>query len=202
MFSLVRGLPSTTSASRVAASLVRQLRSYIAPVRLLAGVHARIALLASRAVPGLVNRWMPTRSPGSRACSFSACQGSRTTPGPSGTQTLRCRPFRCGLPVASTRSAPGLRFSKLNSPPADASGYTSPGPSRIPAQDSRSRWFATPFLQGSFIPYCTPVYPGDCARSRARLRNGSLGLQGPARAGVAPVLRESCLPTEGRECRK
>ena len=72
--------------------------------------------------------------------------GSRTTPGPSWTQALRCRPLGCGLPVASTRPAPGLCFSKLNSPPADASVYASPGTSRRPAQDSRSRWFAIPFL--------------------------------------------------------
>jgi hypothetical protein len=64
--------------------------------------------------------------------------------------------------LASTRSAPGIRFSKLDSSPVDASVYTSPGTSRHPAQDSRSRWFATPFLWGSFIPDCTPVYPDDC----------------------------------------
>jgi len=38
-----------------------------------------------------------------------------------------------------------------------------------PAQDLRSRWFATPFLWGSFIPYYTPVYPDDCAPLRSRL---------------------------------
>ena len=75
--------------------------------------------------------------------------------------------------LASTRSAPGIRFSKLDSSPVDASVYTSPGTSRYPAQDSRSRWFATPFLWGSFIPDYTPVYPDDCARSRARLGDKS-----------------------------
>ena len=25
---------------------------------------------------------------------------------------------------------------------------------------AKVRWFATPFLQDSFIPYCMPVYPG------------------------------------------
>ena len=54
MFSLVSGLPSTTSAAGVSADFVRLLRRYYARVRLLAGVHARIALLASR----------PIRSPG------------------------------------------------------------------------------------------------------------------------------------------
>jgi len=97
-------------------------------------------------VPGLVDPGFPRGLPVLvRAVSWRA-NGSRTTPGPSGAPSLRCRPFGCGLPVTSTRSAPGLRFSKLDSPPASASVYASPGPSRIPAQDSRSRWFATPFL--------------------------------------------------------
>ncbi len=51
LFSSVTGLPSATSASRVSASLVRLLRRYYARVRLLADVHARIVLLASRADP-------------------------------------------------------------------------------------------------------------------------------------------------------
>jgi hypothetical protein len=93
--------------------------------------------------------------------------GSGTTPGPIRNSRLRSR--QCGLPVASTRSAPELRFSKLDSRPVDASIYASPGTSRHPAQDSRSRWFATPFLWGSFIPDYTPVYPDDCACLRARL---------------------------------
>jgi len=93
--------------------------------------------------------------------------GSWTTPGLTKASRLRSR--QCGLPVTSTRSAPELRFSKLNSRPVDASVYASPGTSRHPAQDSRSRWFATPFSWGSFIPDCTPVYPDDCACLRARL---------------------------------
>src|ERR1019366_8882805 len=94
--------------------------------------------------------------------------GSWTTPGLIRNSRLRSR--QCGLPVESTRSAPELRFSKLNSRPVDASVYASPGTSRHPAQDSRSRWFAIPFLWGSFLPDCTPVYPDDCACLRARLR--------------------------------
>ena len=93
--------------------------------------------------------------------------GSWTTPGLTKASRLRSR--QCGLPVTSTRSAPELRFSKLNSRPVDASVYASPGTSRHPAQDSRSRWFATPFSWGSFIPDCTPVYPDHCACERARL---------------------------------
>ena len=51
MFSLVTGLPSTTSAAGISTDLVRRLRWYYADVRLLAGVHARVALLAFRADP-------------------------------------------------------------------------------------------------------------------------------------------------------
>lgn len=161
MFSLVTGLPSATSAAGVSARLVRRLRRYYAPVRLLAGVPVRIALLTSRIGPAArLGPRMPARSLGSRACSFSTCGWLWDYAGPAGNSRFRFR--QCGLPVASTRSAPGMRFSKLDSSPVDASVYTSPGPSRRPAQDSRSRWFATPFSWGSFIPDCTPVYPDDC----------------------------------------
>src|SRR6202043_4011948 len=167
LFSSVTGLPSTTSAVSVSTDFVRQLRRYYTDVRLLACVHARIVLLASRADPAAGKPRMPARSLGSRACSFSTCSWLLDYAGPDGNS--RYRSHQCCFPVASTRSAPELRFSKLNSRPVDASVYASPGASRHPAQDSRSRWFATPFLSGSFIPDCTPVYPDDCACSRARL---------------------------------
>jgi len=51
MFSLVTGLLSATSAAGVSARLVRQFRRYYARVRLLADVHAQIALLASWSDP-------------------------------------------------------------------------------------------------------------------------------------------------------
>jgi hypothetical protein len=150
MFSLVRGLPSAASASRVSAILVRLLRWYYASVRLLARVHARIELLASRADPAAGWPRMPARSLGSRACSFSTCSWLLDYAGPDGSS--RYRSHQCCLPVASTRSAPELRFSKLNSRPVDASVYASPGASRHPAQDSRSRWFAIPFLWAPSSP--------------------------------------------------
>src|SRR4030081_80340 len=168
-FSLVTGRPSTPSAAGVSAHFVRRLRWYHAHVRLLAGVPARIALLASRTGPAADKPRMPARSLGSRACSFSTCVWLLDYAGPGSSSRLRSR--QCGLPVASTRSAPGIRFSKLDSSPVDASVYASPGASRHPAQESRSRWFATPFLWGSFIPDYTPVYPDACACLRARLGN-------------------------------
>ena len=160
MFSSVPGLPSTTSATGISTGSVRRLRRYYARVRLLAGVHDQIVLMASWSDPPHWG-WMPARSLGSRACSFSTCVWLLDYAGSDENSRLRSR--QCCLPVGSTRSAPEMRFSKLDSSPVDASVYTSPGPSRRLAQDSRSRWFATPFLWGSFIPDCTPVYPDDCA---------------------------------------
>jgi len=138
---------------------------------------------------------MPARSLGSRAYSFSTCVWLLDYAGPAGNSRLRSR--QCGLPVVSTRSAPGLRFSKLDSSPVGASVYTSPGTSRHPAQDSRSRWFATPFLWGSFIPDCTPVYPDDCTPSRSWLRtepraSASGFAMEPNLAVTAPA--PACLP--------
>src|SRR5712671_4842776 len=93
--------------------------------------------------------------------------GSWTTLGlPRTRDIVRCN---VAFPLGAHGLRHRLRFSKLDSSPVDASVYTSPGTSRYPAQDSRSRWFAAPFLWGSFIPDYTPVYPDDCACSRARL---------------------------------
>jgi hypothetical protein len=126
VFSLVTGLPSTTSAASITTGLVRQLRQYYADVRLLACVHIRIVLLASRTDPAAcVGHRMPARSLGSRACSFSTCVWLLDYAGPGERSRFRSR--QCCLPVARTRSAPGIRFSKLDSSPVDASVYTSPG---------------------------------------------------------------------------
>ena len=145
---------------------------------------ARIVLLASRADP--VAGWprMPARSLGSRACSFSTCSWLLDYAGPA--RNSRLRSPQCGLPDRSTRSAPGMRFSKLDSRPVDASVYASPGTSRHPAQDSRSRWFATPFLWGSFIPDCTPVYPDDCACLRMAVPTVGRELSGDREYSAAP----------------
>ncbi len=157
------GYNAPHSSARGTSTLLNNalLSAHYGSVRLLPGVRARIALLASHADPAAGKPRMPTRSLGSRACSFSTCSWLSDYAG--SVENSRYRSPQCGLPVRSTRSASGLRFSKLNSRPVDASVYASPGTSRHPAQDSRSRWFATPFLWGSFIPDCTPVYPDDCA---------------------------------------
>ena len=51
-------------------------------------------------------------------------------------------------------------ISQLNTQPARASVNASPPALRLATHDSRSGWFATPFLCDSFIHYSTPVYPG------------------------------------------
>ena len=162
MFSLVTGLPSTTSAGGVSAHFVRRLLTVLCPC---STPRRRACPDCAFGFPDrsgfLYRPRMPTRSLGSRACSFSTCGWLLDYAGPD--ENSRCRFRQCGLPVGSIRSAPGIRFSKLDSSPVDASVYTSPGPSRRPAQDSRSRWFAIPFLWGTCIPDCTPVYPHDCA---------------------------------------
>jgi len=145
IFSLVTGLSSTTSA---------------------AGVGLRFWLPVPIRWPGR----LPDAGEGlpvlARAVSRRA-YGFWTTPGLTANSRFRCR--QCGLPVGSTRSAPGIRISKLDSSPVDASVYTSPGASRHPAQKHEVKMVRYSFPVGSFIPYCTPVYPDDCAPLRSRL---------------------------------
>ena len=136
-------------------------------------------------------RWIATHS-ASRAQGaprFSTCVRLSDYAGP-----VRDSRYRPPLPVASTRSPPSIRFSKLDSLPADAPVYTSPGTSRHPAQDSGSRWFATPFSWGSFIPHCTPVYPDVCTCSRARLRAGVRNRTGTAGSGQSRLHVSSPMP--------
>jgi len=100
MFSLVRGLPSTTSASRPSASLVRLLRWYYAPVRLLTDVHARIVLLASRADPvGWLAPGCQRGLPVLARAVFRRAHGSWTTPGLRGTRV--CVPRSVAFPFGA-----------------------------------------------------------------------------------------------------
>jgi len=93
----------------------------------------------------------PQRPPGSRACCFSTCLGSQTTPGQRPTRESNAG-SPCGLPQVLTRSPPGTAFSKLNTQPTDASVYASPAASRRPTQDSRSGWSRFSFPVGLFHP--------------------------------------------------
>ena len=61
--------------------------------------------------------------------------------------------------------------------------------------------FASPFLQGSFIPDCTPVYPGACACRRARLRNGAAREPSRDREGTVYRSTENALTRQLRHPR-
>ena len=74
---------------------------------------------------------------------------------------LRFRAHRYGLPQLRTASALCFQnISRLNTWPACASVNASRAALRLPAHDSRSGWFATPYLCDSYIRYSAPVYPG------------------------------------------
>jgi hypothetical protein len=60
--------------------------------------------------------------------------------------------------------------------PAGAPANASPAMSPPPARDSRSGWFATPFLWGSCIPDFLPVYPGAFAPSALPLSGEKAGV--------------------------
>jgi hypothetical protein len=77
----------------------------------------------------------PKRSPGSRACSFSACLGSTTTRdhSPARATVGVCVAF----PLRYQGRHPDLRFSQLNTLPTDTSIYASTAASRLPPQNSR-----------------------------------------------------------------
>ncbi len=80
VFSLVPGLPSTTSAASVPTGSVRRLRGYYARVRLLVSVHDQIVLMASWSDPPYRRGCRRGLSVLARAVSRRA-HGSWTTPG-------------------------------------------------------------------------------------------------------------------------
>jgi len=163
VFSSVTGLPSTTSACPVSTALVRRLRWYYARVRLLPLVHARICLLASRAVPGLVDR--PDAGEVSR---FSRVQfldvllalGLRRAKRILALAHPPLLPSRCKHTVGAriaffeaqfpARRCLCLRFTDRSLAVHLCKTRGQSGSLLLP-------------LWGSFIPDCTPVYPGDCA---------------------------------------
>ena len=106
-------------------SFVRRLHRYYAAVRLLQRVHVRRSVIC---LPGPACRlhrrnW---RSPGSRACCFTACMGSSTTPDLARTRDLTFALHQCCLP--QRQDAVGIRFSIFRgsiAQPAAASVYAS-----------------------------------------------------------------------------
>jgi hypothetical protein len=79
------------------------------------------------------------RSPGSRACCFSACAGFLDYAGP--TIHSRLAWLSCCLPLLRRESAScSTRFRSSMAPPTDTSVYASSGISRSRLQDSRPGW--------------------------------------------------------------
>ena len=149
--------PSLQILRRRLPALVRTLRGYYGPVRLLGGVRVGRAAVAFPHRPA-TSRQAPPRSPGSRAGSFLTCTGSPTAPGSSAASDSAA--VDMAFPFCPQGRHPNLGISRLNRRPASASVNASPAMSPSPAHDSRSAWFATPSLWGSFIPNSPPVYPG------------------------------------------
>ena len=154
--------PSLQILRRRFPALVRTLRGYYGPVRLLGGVRVGRAAVAFPHRPA-TSRQAPPRSPGSRAGSFLTCTGSPTAPGSSAASDSAA--VDMAFPFCPQGRHPNLGISRLNRRPASASVNASPAMSPSPAHDSRSAWFATPSLWGSFIPNSPPVYPGAFGQS-------------------------------------
>jgi hypothetical protein len=152
VFSLVTGLPSTHLRGRCLHRLCSAASQVLIPV-----FDSSMACM-----PGLCS-WlpgptrlpgrprMPARSLGSRACSFSTCVRLLGYAGPDGHSPLRFR--QCGLPDRSTRSAPRIPFSKLDSSPAVPLSTLHPAPHgtwpKTPGQDG---WLLLSCGARRFIP--------------------------------------------------
>src|SRR3954453_23882914 len=106
---------------------------------------------------GLSVRQARWRSPGSRACCFSACAGSKTTQGQLAARDSATS--HVAFPAGDTVGVPGSIFFRSSiARPTDTLVYASTDTSRCQSQDSGSRWSSlSPFLWGSFIPYNMPV---------------------------------------------
>ncbi len=146
-FSLVRTLPSTTSAEAntslfggFTGTMVRSDSSaaYMSGLRL---SPSRTGLLAQT----------PRRPPGSRACCFSTCMGSPTTPGQRPTRDLT-PVLRVGFPSTSRGRRPEVRLrSSIPSPPMPLSTLRQP-PRDDPRKTRGQDGFAPSFPVGLFHP--------------------------------------------------
>ena len=178
--------PSLQILRRRLPALVRTLRGYYGPVRLLGGVRVGRAACAFPHRPA-TSRQAPPRSPGSRAGSFLTCTGSPTAPGSSAASDSAA--VDMAFPFCPQGRHPNLGISRLNRRPASASVNASPAMSPSPAHDSRSAWFATPSLWGSFIPNSPPVYPGAFGQPQAAQSSTIGKSRGHSRAPPVASLR-------------
>jgi len=158
MFSLVCTLSSPTSAEDRSPLFRRFTGTTVQsdPSRPCMAAVRRSAFAARSRSGGPETAW---RSPGSRACRFSACHGSLTTPGRRTTRVSRSP--ACCLPPQRTGSAPGREFSKLNRRARRCPCLRFRRHLAMPPARLRVRMESlAPFLQGSCIPCNMPVYPG------------------------------------------
>ena len=139
-------------------ALVRNLRWYYGPAQLLGGVRA-----------GRAARAFPHRPAAGRQSVAEVSRFSRKE-FPDVVQVLRPHRGRPPLALARRTVWPSPAVNKVGTRdelfhgsivrPASASVNASPAMSPPPAHDSRSTWFTTPSLWGSFLPDSPPVYPG------------------------------------------
>ena len=127
--------PSLQILRRRFPALVRTLRGYYGPVRLLGGVRVGRAACAFPHRPA-TSRQAPPKSPGSRAGSFLTCTGSPTAPGSSA--ACESATVDMAFPFCTQGRHPKRGISRLNRRPASASVNASPAMSPSPAHDSRS----------------------------------------------------------------
>ena len=160
MFSSVPGLPSTTSATGISTGSVRRLRRYYARVRLLAGVHDQIVLMASWSDPPHWDGCPRGLSVLARAVSRRA-YGSRTTPGP--TRTRVCVPASVAFPLEAHGRHPRCAFRSSIPRPSMPLSTLHPAP--------HGAWRKTRGQDGSLLLSCGALssptarrfYPDVCA---------------------------------------
>jgi hypothetical protein len=142
---LLGQLPSLHALRQRSHALVRALRRYYAAARLLDHVHpGLICLRLSPDGPPPLPRGHDRGLPVLAHEVSSRARGLRLR-GVSSRLALAPEPS-FAFPLRPKGRHPEFGFSKLNTRPVSASVYAWRAASRRPAQDSRSGWFATPFL--------------------------------------------------------
>ena len=155
MFSLVRVLPSTDSAApaNVFQSFVRPLHRYLRRDPTPRRRSCRTCGLSLLRPDCSVSVQSVMRSPGSRACSFSACLGSATTWDLRRTRVGARR--SAAFPFCPQGRHPRLGFRSSIPSPLMPRAYASTAASRPPPQDWRSG--------GSLLLSCrTLSFPTTC----------------------------------------
>src|SRR5271169_5687474 len=167
---------------RVTSGFVPRLHGYYGEVRLLGFVHHRLRLLAFPARTGSVPPAKPkiSRFPYKKR---PRVPGSSTTPGRSGARI--CASVRIAFHVSNRVGTRDLSLSRLNGWPARSPVNASLTPSRMPAHDSGSLWFARPSVQRTCTTYSLPVLPAHLKNCSRLGQRGFAGGHNPSPARVA-----------------